>query len=66
MALIHTCYRITDIDQSVAFYEALGFQEVGRIPIRDEAAAGAHFAVLGSVMLGASTGLARRPPGGKR
>jgi lactoylglutathione lyase len=37
MALIHTCYRITDIDRSVAFYEALGFQEVGRIPIRDEA-----------------------------
>ena len=37
MALIHTCYRITDIDRSVAFYEALGFQEVGRVPIRDEA-----------------------------
>jgi lactoylglutathione lyase len=37
VALIHTCYRITDIDRSVAFYEALGFQEVGRIPIRDEA-----------------------------
>jgi lactoylglutathione lyase len=35
--LIHTCYRITDIDRSVAFYEALGFQEVGRFPIRDEA-----------------------------
>ena len=37
MALIHTCYRITDIDRSVAFYTALGFEEVGRIPIRDEA-----------------------------
>ena len=37
MKLIHTCYRITDIDRSVAFYEALGFAEVGRIPIRDEA-----------------------------
>jgi lactoylglutathione lyase len=37
MELIHTCYRITDIDRSVAFYEALGFEEVGRIPIRDEA-----------------------------
>jgi lactoylglutathione lyase len=35
--LIHTCYRITDIDRSVAFYEALGFEEVGRVPIRDEA-----------------------------
>jgi lactoylglutathione lyase len=37
MSLIHTCYRITDIDRSVAFYEALGFKEVGRFPIRDEA-----------------------------
>ncbi len=35
--LIHTCYRITDIDQSVAFYEHLGFEEVGRMDIRDEA-----------------------------
>ena len=37
MELIHTCYRITDIDRSVAFYEALGFEERGRFPIRDEA-----------------------------
>jgi lactoylglutathione lyase len=37
MALIHTCYRITDIDRSIAFYKALGFEEVGRVPIRDEA-----------------------------
>ncbi len=35
--LIHTCYRITDIDRSVAFYEALGFEERGRFPIREEA-----------------------------
>jgi lactoylglutathione lyase len=35
--LIHTCYRIGDIDRSVAFYEALGFDEMGRHPIRDEA-----------------------------
>ena len=35
--LLHTCYRIGDIDRSVAFYEALGFEEVGRMPIRDEA-----------------------------
>jgi lactoylglutathione lyase len=35
--LIHTCYRIGDIDRSVAFYEALGMQEVGRMRIRDEA-----------------------------
>lgn len=37
MSLIHTCYRILEIDRSVAFYEALGFQEIGRLPIRDEA-----------------------------
>jgi lactoylglutathione lyase len=37
VGLIHTCYRITDIDRSVAFYEALGFTEVHRMPIRDEA-----------------------------
>jgi len=35
--LIHTCYRITDIDRSVAFYEALGFEERRRLPIREEA-----------------------------
>jgi lactoylglutathione lyase len=37
MALIHTCYRITDIDRSVAFYRALGFEEISRLPIREEA-----------------------------
>ena len=37
MELIHTCYRITDVDRSVAFYEALGFEERGRLPIGDEA-----------------------------
>jgi lactoylglutathione lyase len=36
-ALIHTCYRIGDIDRSVAFYEKLGFEEKSRKPIRDEA-----------------------------
>lgn len=35
--LIHTCYRIGNIDRSVAFYETLGFEEIGRMPIRDEA-----------------------------
>jgi lactoylglutathione lyase len=35
--LIHTCYRILDIDRSVAFYEKLGFEEVARMPIGDEA-----------------------------
>jgi lactoylglutathione lyase len=37
MELIHTCYRIGDIDRSVEFYKALGFDEIGRLPIRDEA-----------------------------
>ena len=37
MSLIHTCYRILEIDRSVEFYKALGFDEIGRIPIRDEA-----------------------------
>jgi len=35
--VIHTCYRIMDVDRSVAFYEALGFEERRRAPIRDEA-----------------------------
>jgi lactoylglutathione lyase len=34
---LHTCYRIGDVDRSVAFYEQLGFEEIGRLPIRDEA-----------------------------
>ncbi|MEX2049520.1 MAG: VOC family protein [Gemmatimonadota bacterium] len=37
MELIHTCYRITDPDRSVAFYTALGFEERRRMPIRGEA-----------------------------
>jgi lactoylglutathione lyase len=37
MSLIHTCYRILDIDRSVAFYKALGFGEVRRMPIGDDA-----------------------------
>ena len=37
VALLHTCYRITDIERSVAFYRALGFEEIRRMPIRDEA-----------------------------
>ncbi|HEX2016289.1 MAG TPA: VOC family protein [Solirubrobacteraceae bacterium] len=37
MQLIHTCYRVGDLDRSAAFYRTLGFEEMGRIPIRDEA-----------------------------
>jgi lactoylglutathione lyase len=35
--LIHTCYRVTDPDASIAFYEALGFEMRRELPIRDEA-----------------------------
>jgi lactoylglutathione lyase len=37
MSLIHTCYRILEVDRSVQFYSALGFNEIHRAPIRDEA-----------------------------
>ena len=37
MEFLHTCYRIGEIDRSVRFYEALGFEERARLPIRDEA-----------------------------
>jgi lactoylglutathione lyase len=36
-SFLHTCYRIGDIDRSVSFYEKLGFEEVRRMPIGDEA-----------------------------
>jgi lactoylglutathione lyase len=35
--LIHTCYRVTDPEKSVAFYEALGLEKRRELPIRDEA-----------------------------
>lgn len=35
--LIHTCYRIVDIDRSVAFYAKLGFEERRRVELRDGA-----------------------------
>ena len=37
MELVHTCYRITDPEKSVVFYEALGFEKRRELPIRDEA-----------------------------
>ena len=37
MEMIHTCYRITDPERSVAFYEALGLEKRRELPIRDEA-----------------------------
>ena len=35
--LIHTCYRITNIDRSVDFYEKLGFEEMRRMDLPDGA-----------------------------
>jgi lactoylglutathione lyase len=35
--LIHTCYRVTDPERSIAFYEALGLEKRREMPIRDEA-----------------------------
>jgi lactoylglutathione lyase len=35
--LIHTCYRITDIEKSVDFYEKLGFEELRRMDLPDGA-----------------------------
>ena len=37
MELVHTCYRVTDPERSVAFYEALGLEKRRELPIRDEA-----------------------------
>src|SRR3979409_1007280 len=37
MELIHTCYRITNPDKSIAFYEALGLEHRRELPIREEA-----------------------------
>lgn len=36
-SLIHTCYRVLDPEKSVDFYEKLGFEELRRMPIGDEA-----------------------------
>jgi lactoylglutathione lyase len=35
--LIHTCYRVLDLDRSIDFYRRLGFEELRRMPIGDEA-----------------------------
>ena len=37
MQFAHTCYRVLDVDRSVAFYEALGLEERRRKPIGDDA-----------------------------
>lgn len=35
--LIHTCYRVFSLDESISFYEKLGLKEQHRLPIGDEA-----------------------------
>jgi lactoylglutathione lyase len=35
--LIHTCYRVSDPERSIAFYEALGLESRRQLAIRDEA-----------------------------
>ncbi len=35
--LLHTCYRITDIERSVAFYAALGFEQRRQFTLKDGA-----------------------------
>lgn len=35
--LLHTCYRIGDIERSLAFYRALGFEERWRMELPDGA-----------------------------
>lgn len=37
MEFVHTCYRITDPERSVKFYEALGLEKRRELPIREEA-----------------------------
>lgn len=38
MELIHTCYRVNDLERSVDFYtNGLGLEELARKPIREEA-----------------------------
>ena len=37
MELIHTCYRVTEPERSIAFYEALGLEKRRELPIGDEA-----------------------------
>lgn len=38
MQLVHTCYRVLDLDRSLAFYvDGLGLEEIRRKAIRDEA-----------------------------
>lgn len=35
MKTLHVAYRVTDMERSLGFYAALGYLEVGRVPIED-------------------------------
>ncbi|HEX3803986.1 MAG TPA: VOC family protein [Solirubrobacteraceae bacterium] len=35
MRVAHSCYRVTDLDRSLAFYALLGFEEEVRLPLHD-------------------------------
>lgn len=37
MKTLHTAYRVTDLAVSLEFYSALGYEEIGRVSLSDEA-----------------------------
>lgn len=37
MKTLHPAYRVTDLDVSLGFYTALGYEQVGRVSLRDGA-----------------------------
>ena len=37
MKTLHTAYRVTDLAVSLAFYAALGYQELGRVEVGEGA-----------------------------
>jgi len=61
MRTILVGYRVSDLEQSLAFYLAVGYRELGRVPLPD----GARLAVLGLPdEPAASLELVHRPDGG--
>jgi lactoylglutathione lyase len=36
MKTLHTAFRVADLERSVDFYEAIGFQQVGQVDASDE------------------------------
>ena len=35
MKTLHTAYRVSDLDRATAFYETVGFREIGRVTLDD-------------------------------